>query len=217
MLLLGRLANFASLDLARKRQARKEESAGRAQNPANPASPSPPTFPGLLPSKGQFTVPTGFSPPRETTPQSEGSEEVDIEETTARALREWESIGQAFKLFRANLGPDFDPMGPDLVAPHMTPFGPAQTYRTYSIAGIWMSYYMGLILWHRAHPSMPPVAMIAAGMAAQHTGSFANEVGRIAAGLAEDISTMNEVPTSLGAAFIECSFCVFVAAVQVGD
>lgn len=209
MLLLGRLANFASLDLARKRQARKSESAGRGQNP------SPPMFPGLMPSKGKFTVPTGFSPPRDTTPQSEGSEDVDLEETTATALREWEAIRQAFDTFRSNLGPDFDPMGPDLGPPQLTPFGPAITYRTYSIAGIWMSYYMGLIVLHRAHPSMPPVAMMAAGMAAQHTGRLANDVGRIAAGLAEDCDNMTEVTTSLGAAFIECCFCLFVAGVQV--
>ena len=210
MLLLGRLANFASLDLARKRKARKPDPS--AKKPGQ----SPPNFPGLVPSNGRVTVPTGFSPPRDASPQSEDPEDADIDESTAAANREWEAIQKAFETFHASLGPDFNPMGPEEIGPpQQTAFGPALMYRTYSIAGIWMSYFMGLIVLHRAHPSMPPVAMIAAGMAAQHTGRYANEIGRIAAGLAEDCDRMTEVSTSLGSAFIESCFCVFVAGVQV--
>lgn len=185
--------------------------------PGNPThGQSPPMWPGLVPSSGKVTVPTGFSPPRDTSPQSDGSEEPDFEESTASALREWESIRQAFEIFKANLGPDFEALGPDLGPPQQTPFGPARTYRTFSIAGIWMNYYMGLIVLHRSHPSMPPVAMVSAGMAAQQTGVWANEIGRIGAGLTtEDCSNVKGVSTLVGAAFIESSFCLFVAAVQV--
>jgi len=163
-------------------------------------------------------VPTGFSPPQETSPKSESSEDVDFEESTAAAIREWESIRQAFEIFRANLGPDFAPLGPDFGPPQPSPFGPARTYRTFSIAGIWMNYYMGLIVLHRAHPTRPPVAMMAAGMAAQETGIWANEIGRIAAGLTtEDCSNLAGISTLVGAAFIESCFCLFVAAVQVSS
>lgn len=169
-----------------------------------------------MPSSGVFTIPMGFSPPREASPKSDGSEEADLEEITATAMREWQNIRQAFDVFRANLGPDFDPLGPDLAPPQPSPFGPAQTYRTFSIAGIWMNYYMGLIVLHRAHPSRPPIAMVSAGMAAHETGSWANEIGRIAAGLTtEDCSNLAGISTLVGAAFIESSFCLFVAAVQV--
>ena len=175
-------------------------------------------WPGLVPSSGIVTVPAGFSPPPETSPQSEASEEVDFDESTAAAELQWQSIRQAFDVFRANLGPAFDALGPDLAPPHPSPFGPARTYRTFSIAGIWMNYYMGLIALHRAHPSRPPVAMVSAGMAAHETGVWANEIGRIAAGLTtEDCSSLAGVSTIIGAAFIESCFCLFVAAVQVSS
>jgi hypothetical protein len=130
-------------------------------------------------------------------------------------MQEWEEIRQAFEVFRSRLGPDFEPMGPDFAQPEMTPFGPALMYRTYSIAGIWMNYYMGLVVLHRAHPSMPPVAVMAAGMAAQQTGRWANEIARIAAGLHEDTTHVAAISTLVGGAFIESCFPLFVAGVQV--
>lgn len=172
-----------------------------------------------MPSSGTFDIPKGFSPPRESTPPPDSSssseEPEDFSTSTAKALQEWESIRAAFELFRSKLGPDFEPMGPDFAPPDMTPFGPALIYRTYSIAGIWMNYYMGLIILHRSHPSMPPIAIYAAGMAAQQTGRWANEIARIAAGLHEDTTHVSAVSTLVGAAFIESCFCLFVAGVQV--
>lgn len=176
---------------------------------------SPPMFPGLMPTSGRVTIPRGFSPPQEERSPSNDSEDIDFDVSTAKALQEWEQIRQAFDLFRARLGPDFEPLGPEFARPDMTPFGPALTYRTYSIAGIWMNYYMGLIVLHRAHPSMPPVAVIAAGMAAQQTGRWAAEVARIAAGLHEDTTHVAAISTLVGSAFIESCFPLFVAGVQV--
>jgi hypothetical protein len=169
-----------------------------------------------MPTSGRVTVPRGFSPPRdESSPSNDSVEDIDMDASTANAMREWEEIRQAFEVFRARLGPDFEPMGPDFAPPEMTPFGPALMYRTYSIAGIWMNYYMGLIVLHRSHPSMPPVAVIAAGMAAQQTGRWANEIARIAAGLHEDTTHVAAISTLVGSAFIESSFPLFVAGVQV--
>ncbi|KAK4181889.1 hypothetical protein QBC36DRAFT_174317 [Triangularia setosa] len=255
MLLLGRLASFASKDLTRKRKARKYgppgggppggppggfpggspggvpggppggfpgggppgggPPGGGPPGPGQGRGHSPPPFTGLMPSSGTFDIPKGFSPPRETTPPRESEEPEDFSTSTANALKEWEAIRQAFELFCAKLGSDFEPMGPDFAPPDMTPFGPALIYRTYSIAGIWMNYYMGLIILHRAHPSMPPIAIYAAGMAAQQTGRWANEIARIAAGLHEDTTHVSAVSTLVGAAFIESCFCLFVAGVQV--
>ncbi|EGO59891.1 hypothetical protein NEUTE1DRAFT_121594 [Neurospora tetrasperma FGSC 2508] len=232
MLLLGRVANFASRDLARKRKARRAGgppgSAGRGQGPPGHGSPgqggppppgqgpppghggpprggppsssssssssagrgqSPSLFAGLMPTKGTFIPPQGFSPPRDpTTPDTDSTDDMDYDTATLAAFREWDEIRSAFELFKSRLGPDFAPMGPDLATPEMTPFGPALMYRTYSIAGIWMNYYMGLIALQRAHPAMPPVAMIAAGMSAEKTAPWAYTVARIAAGLHEDTS-----------------------------
>lgn len=176
---------------------------------------SPPTFPGLMPTSGRVTIPRGFTPPRESSPISDSTEDMDLDTSTTEAMREWDEIRKAFEVFRARLGPDFEPMGPDVAPPVMTPFGPALMYRTYSIAGIWLNYYMGLIVLHRSHPSMPPVAVIAAGMAAPQTGRWANEIARICAGLHEDTTHVSAISTLVGAAFIESCFPLFVAGIQV--
>ncbi|KAK3292311.1 fungal transcriptional regulatory-like protein [Chaetomium fimeti] len=232
LLLLGRVADFASRDLARKRKARKAQGPGPGQGPPGMGPPggpppgqgpgvgrgqSPPSFPGLMPTSGRVTIPRGFTPPRESSPPSDSAENIDLDASTADAMREWGEIRQAFDIFHARFGPDFEPLGPDVVPPEMTPFGPALTYRTYSIAGIWMTYYMGLIVLHRAHPSMPPVAVIAAGMAAPQTGKWANEIARICAGLQEDATHVTSASTLVGAAFIESCFPLFVAGVQFRD
>jgi hypothetical protein len=168
-----------------------------------------------MPTSGRVSVPRGFSPPRETSPSTDSLDDVDIDVSTANAMREWEEIRHAFDVFRERLGPDFEPMGPDFTPPQMTPFGPALVYRTYSIAGIWMNYNMGMIALHRAHPSMPPVAVIAAGMAAQQTGRWANTIARIAAGMHEDTAHVTAVSTLVGGALLESGFPLFVAGVQV--
>ena len=62
---------------------------------------------------------------------------------------------------------------------------------------------------------MPPAAMQAAGMAAPQTGPYSNKLGRIAAGLSEDVSQATEITTLVSAAFIESCFCLFVAAIEV--
>jgi hypothetical protein len=211
MLLLGRLVNFNSLDLARKRRA------SASKVPANKGAPrsenSPPSFPGMLPSKGKVSIPAGFSPPREE--ESPKSEELDLDASTREALEEWEAIRQAFDLFRGQLGEDFDELGPGLHPVQETPFGPALAYRTFSIAGIWLNYHMGLIVLQRCHPSMPPVAMQAAGITARHTAPWAYRIARIAAGIAGDITNLSAVRTVVGAALIESCFSLFVAGVQV--
>lgn len=210
MLLLGRLCNFQSKDAVRKRKAKKMEGPG-----AGPPGQSPP-FSGMMPSTGHVTIPTGFSPPREASPQSETQEEIDFEASTAAALSEWESIRETLEMFRTLLGQDFEALGPEYEPPISSPFGTALKYRTYSIASIWMNYYMGLIVLHRAHPSMPPVAMAAAGMAARQTAPYANQIGRIICGL-EDLTKMDKISTLLGGVSIESSFPLFVAAVQYQD
>jgi hypothetical protein len=208
MLLLGRLANFASKDLARKRKAYR----GTASTTG-----SPPPFPGMFPTQGIFQIPLGFSPPRDTSrdTSTHGSlfHDVDSYESLQAALEEWEKLHQAFDILRRHLGLDFQPKAD--VDGVKSPFGPRLRYQNYAIAGIWMNFYMGLIHLHRSHPSMPPAAMQAAGLAAHQTGGYAIEIGRIAAGLADDCTQLSEINTLIGAAFIESAFCLFVAAVQV--
>ncbi|KAI6350877.1 hypothetical protein MCOR25_010313 [Pyricularia grisea] len=225
ILLLGRLCNFASNDLARKRMA-WAKGAGGGPPPGKPQGgpggggpgQSPPSFAGMMPTSGNFSVPAGFSPPREPSGNTSGpADETSLDELTNAALAEWESIRQAFELFHSSLGPDFGPLTSEFEPPKPSPFGPALTYRTYSIAGVFMNYYMGLIVLYRAHPSMPPVAMAAAGMAAQQTGMYANTIGRILAGLVDVTPGMSEITTVVGGILIESCFPMFVAGVQYQD
>jgi hypothetical protein len=207
MLLLGRVADFSSKDIPRKRKV--------MQGRPGPPMGSPPMFPGMLPTGGKVSLPMGFSPPRDSSPQRESTEDIDVELSTQLALHEWNSIRQAFEVLKSQFGPEFEPLASEYTDRRDSPFGPTLQYRTFSVAGVWMNYYMGLIYLHRSHPSMPPAAMMAAGAAAQQTGEWATLIGRIAAGLSEDCSQMKEITTLMGAAFIESSFCLFVAGVQV--
>ncbi|KAK2063654.1 hypothetical protein LY76DRAFT_184456 [Colletotrichum caudatum] len=181
---------------------------------------SPPMFPGMLPNLGKVTLPMGFSPPRDETPPlagEEAPEDLDSDAAADAAMREWESLREAFEVIRSQFGPEFQPLGSEYADHRDSPFGPTLQYRTFSVAGIWMNYYMGLIHLYRAHPKMPPAAMIAAGIQAQHTAKFAIEIGRIAAGLTDDCTNAVEISTLVGAALIESSFCLFVGGIQYKD
>ncbi|RYP90366.1 hypothetical protein DL770_003513 [Monosporascus sp. CRB-9-2] len=206
-LMPSRLTNFSSRDLSRKRRAVKMNGQGQSGMP-------PGMFAGMMPASEKVPMPAGFSPPRETSPRSNDPDEMDLEILTAEAHKEWNGLVQAFEHFRTYFGLEFQPLDEDVHPAKGTPFGPAAHYRTYSIAGIWMNYYMGYIMLHRAHPDMPPVAMMAAGLAAPMTAPYAREIGRIAAGLEENISCLDVVSTLMGAALIESAFCLFVAGVQ---
>jgi len=211
ILLLGRLANFVSRDLSRKREELSRKNSGSGGLP-------PGMFTGMMPASEKVTPPMGFSPPREdpsSPPSAAPKHHGDLDNRTVEALQEWESILLAFEEIKNHFGPDFEPLGADLYPTQPTPFGAATHYRTYSIAGIWMNYYMGLIVLHRAHPYMPPVAMLAAGLAAKTTMPWAFELGRIAAGLEENIAQLKAVSTLMSAALMESAFPLFVAGVQV--
>ena len=225
VLLIGRLANFASKDLKRKRLAMKANGgwrpteAMRMKMPTGNqgAVPQMPPFSGMLPEIGEAKLPMGFESSQDQSPQSSQSEDMDLEARRTEAEEEWQEIVNAFSILEDHFGDDFQALGPEFSAPIQTPFGTALQYRTYGIAGIWMNYYMALIACHRSHPCMPPAAMMAASISARQTASFANELGRIAAGIAPDCSMTSQVSPGVGAALIESSTCLFVAGVQVSE
>ncbi|RDA83204.1 hypothetical protein CP532_1231 [Ophiocordyceps camponoti-leonardi (nom. inval.)] len=208
ILLLGRLANFTAKDLARKRKANR--------NPQSSTSgASPAQFPGIVPTHGKFRVPMGFSPEMSHSPRTDSNDDPEAHQSVETAENEWDSIRQGFEALESHLGPQFQHLNSEYTERKETPFGSALQYRTYSIAGIWMNYYMGLIHLHRCRPNMPPAAMQAAQVAAPSTAGYAVQIGRIAAGLADDCSQAVDLSTTLAAAFIESCFCLFVAAVQL--
>lgn len=209
MLLLGRVADFAAKDLRRKRRLWKEKQGTKSND-------SPPPFPGIIPTRGNFEAPMGFSPPHDASPQSEQiSEDSETPGLPEAAIQEWEAIREAFETMKGYFGPGFQPLSSEYADRRDSPFGAVVQYRSYAVAGVWMNYYMGLIHLYRAHPRMPPAAMQAAAIAEQDTSTFANQIGRIAAGLSEDTAKLLDVNPLSAAAFIESSFCLFVAGVQV--
>lgn len=231
---MGRLANFAAHDLKRKRLAIKMNG-GRWQppesmrtppqasmalpkqaSPQTPKAPPIPGFSGMVPDVKEATLPMGFESSGDSSPQSSTqSDEIDLQTQTRQAEEEWQDIRDAFNIIESHLGEEFQALGPEFSAPIQTPFGLALQYRTFGIAGVWMNYYMALIACYRAHPSMPPAAMMAAGISARQTAFFANEIGRIAAGIAPDCSMTAQVNPSIGAALIESCQPLFVSGVQV--
>lgn len=232
ILLLGRLANFQAKDIKRKRLAMKANGGRwqppesmRAQQPpqappqnntAPQTPPQMPNFSGMVPDVQEAKLPMGFEPSRDS-PTSNQSEDTDLQSQTYAAIEEWQEIRDAFDLLESHFGEDFQALGPEFSTPIQTPFGSALQYRTYGIAGIWMNLYMGLITCYRCHPSMPPAAIMAAGITARQTAGYVNLLGRIAAGIAPDLSMVTEVNPGVGAALIESTTCMFVSAVQLQD
>jgi hypothetical protein len=170
----------------------------------------------MLPdTEGKPTLPRGFSPPRDASSPESIESDDDMEAARLEAEEEWEEIQSAFHLLEDNFGPDFQSLGPDHSQPVQTPFGTALQYRTFGIAAIWLNYWMARICCHRAHPSMPPAAMMAAGISAKQTEFYANQIGRAAAGIAPDLRHVAAVNPSVGSGLMESTFALFVAGVQV--
>jgi hypothetical protein len=170
---------------------------------------------GMIPPTPVARMPEGFVDSAFSQATSEG-DDLGLDVATAEAEREWEDIKQALQLFEDSLGPDYESLSSEYQQPLTTPFGPTRYYRTYSIACIWAFYYTALILHHRTHPSMPPAAMMAAGVAAQQTSGYANEIGRICAGLIPS-NHSGQVSPALGGAIAECVMALFFAGVQYQD
>ncbi|KAG8531683.1 uncharacterized protein KY384_003315 [Bacidia gigantensis] len=223
-LLMARLADFAGKDLSRKKRAHIEaERAAKAARNSPPSSSStsptrPPPMYGMIPDPGPVRVPTGFSQAEHdklyTSPTNADSQPLDI--AFAEAQTEWTSIAHAFDVLFSALGPSYEPLSAEHMTPLSTPFGPAMYYRSYGIACVLCLYYCGRIILTRVHPSMPPAAMVASGVAAPHTASYANTIGRICAGIQPVSNTAPLVPHH-GAALMDVCMGLFHAGIQYRD
>ncbi|KAK5283629.1 hypothetical protein LTR16_005396 [Cryomyces antarcticus] len=186
--------------------------------PAAPMQP-PPAVPffGMAPSRPNNSMPASYASGQSQSPSTLQDDHLnDLNAATDAAMDEWTQIRHALNSFASRLGPAFQPLGPEFHQPLATPFGDAVVYRSYDIGCLWAVWHMAVIIAIRSHPSMPPAAMMAAGVAAQQTASMAHEVARIAAGIAP---TPRHVPLSpsLGAALVESTMPCFFAGVQYRD
>ena len=208
ILLMARIADFAGKDLPRKQKAAAKAQQSMPQMPTSASPYNPQT------SLAGFAMPVdGSCNPSFT---SHNPVDTELETSTTIALNEWLSISSALDVFEESLGPSYAALSPDHMAPLSTPFGPALYYRTYGIACIWSLYYTGRIISTRVHPSMPPAAMVAAGMAAPRTAAWANLIGRINAGI-QPVSTTVPLNPAHGAALMDACMGTFHAGVQYQD
>ena len=214
LLLMARIADFAGKDLPRKKEvyikgSKQPVKTGYSFEGSNPPIPTSGVtsnnYP--VPPGGQYTaIPMNNHPAPQT----------DLQTSTMTAEAEWLDITRALDTFEEALGPSFAALSPEHMPPLSTPFGPALYYRTYSIACIWSLYYTGRIIATRVHPSMPPAAMAAAGIAALRTAGWANTIGRINAGIQPLNSSVPLNPLH-GAALMDATMGLFHAGVQFRD
>lgn len=220
---MGRLAEFAAKDQPRKRRAYMEaaknsKSSTQQGPPPAPNGKQPPQMYGMMPDPGPVRLPRGFDQAQHdrlyTAPVP--SEDQPLEAATREAEAEWSAISHAFDVYATALGPDYAPLSPEHMTPTATPFGPALYYRSYSISCVLIMFYMGRIICSRTHPSMPPAAMAAAGVAAPQTALYANNIGRIFAGIQPIDNTLSINPHH-GAAMMDGCMGLFHAGVQYRD
>jgi hypothetical protein len=172
----------------------------------------------MAPLPTTVIIPSSYAanlPQSSPSPKSEKAD-YDIEAATQAALSEWTQIKAALSTFESNLGQHFQPLPSDVHVPTLTPFGPAIFYRSHDIGIIWAMYYMACIIVERCHPHMPPAAMMAAGIAAQRTRSFASRIGQIVGGVVPTPMGPDLSP-SLGACLCESSLPLFFAGVSYQD
>ncbi|RMZ80836.1 hypothetical protein DV737_g2855, partial [Chaetothyriales sp. CBS 132003] len=220
---------------AKKRQASTPYANGGRPRQTKPASLQAPLFQGGPPMYGMMPQP----PPAESVnmhssframenaigdtayalPQLEVRTDVpctNLEEDTAKALAEHAAIKRAFNTFASALGPDFQPVDPDKANFQTSPFGSPLRYRNPEIACIWLHYNVGQILLHRLHPHMPAAAMVAAGVTAQQTHEYAENVGKICAGIFQSIpdDPSNPLDPHLAGALLETTVPLLFSGVQ---
>jgi hypothetical protein len=174
---------------------------------------------GMMPSEDPSPAPAAYTSMGESPPYA-GFTDDDDDTTIGEAEAEWENILAAYQYYESQLGEAFAPLPADSTTPISSPFGPALQYRSHKIAVLWGYYYTGRIMLNRLHPSMPPAAMIATVTSASTCEHFAQTIGRISAGLYYpqiDIQEIGGVNPNLGAAWIEVTINLYVAAVQYTD
>ncbi|KAK3326725.1 hypothetical protein B0H66DRAFT_168088 [Apodospora peruviana] len=144
------------------------------------------------------------------------------------ARENWNSLKQYYEDFKSKLGHQFEPLGSEYIS-KTSPFGSVLQYRTFSVAGIWMNYHMGLIHVYRSEPgiaselegpALPQAAEAAATARQAGIMLSANTIGRIAAGLRPDILFRNRdddpmSPLHCGA-LIESYLPILAAGTQYG-
>ena len=190
MLLLGRIASFAANDRPRKIKIEKMRYATTQAGPQQPSPVTPqarsPEFYGMAPTSGPPQLPRAYGTEKIQSVRNDkylNSSPSRLQSATQKAHQDWNELHAACDVFESRLGADFAPLTPAEVQPFPTPFGESCQYLSYEIATLWLVYYMTVIFLIRAHPSKPPASYVSVGVSARETTWYANEIGRVAAGI----------------------------------
>jgi len=184
-----------------------------------PVTSAVPAFYGMAPPpRTNVQMPSSYIPANgiRTPPRPASGESIDLHTATETALKEHTDILAALQTLSLNLGEAFQPLSSEYQPAIESPFGPARVYRTFDIGCLWAVYNMAVMITIRSHPHMPPAAHMAAGIAAKQTAPYAQEIGRIAAGIVPGPPDQPLNP-SLGAALCDSCMPSFFAAVQYQD
>lgn len=177
-------------------------------------------FFGMAPAPpGSLSMPASYKPtddwanetPSPRSSRSDGPQ--DLAAATEQAVQEWEQIKAAADFFASQLGPMFQPLGPEYQQPQESPFGPVLFYRSWDISCLWAIYNLCLIILIRGHPHMPPAAHMAAGVAAHKTLDIAITIARIAAGVPVPPADQPLNP-NLAASLCDLTVPLFFAGIQ---
>jgi hypothetical protein len=185
-----------------------------------------PNFFGMAPARPHAPITTQYANPdyerSPPTPNAPNPQYSDLPSAYSAAIAEWDSINAAHTTIAQVLSSSeaFAPLPPELqvIAPGetstMTPFGPALVHRSYDISVLWALLHLSKIILLRAHPTMPPAMMMAAGICAQATGPYAMLIGRITAGMSLPAGDLSPF---LGSVLQESTMGLFFAGVQYQD
>ena len=223
MLLMGRIADFAAKDRGRKIKNSKspksqttnmpEGAHTRAGSNSAPSNSSVPFY-GMAPTFGPVKIPKAYE--SNTIFATTGREPDAQSEWASSPLEEWTRIRRACDAFQQNLGPEFQPLPEEEYVSSATPFGHARMFRNSEISVLWMSFYEAMLVLIRSHPDMPPAAQVAALVGARQTDVYANEIGRIAAGIGP-VTVDGRSDSSFQCSFAESICPLFFAGVQFQD
>ncbi|PNS16277.1 hypothetical protein CAC42_6384 [Sphaceloma murrayae] len=197
-------------------------SSGRTPQAANTPSPQLPPYFGMAPPGPAASMPSQYwadgihDHPTQPVLSPEQEQMLDFSTATAEAIQEWEDILAAINTLVDMLGDWYQPLVSEYQAPPQTPFGPGMIYKSLDVGCLWGYVNFAYILAHRSHPHMPPYSHMAAAIAARTTKPYAENIGRLAAGILPP-NNGRPITPFMGAAMCDLCLPLFFTGVQLVD
>ncbi|KAG8631099.1 hypothetical protein KVT40_000239 [Elsinoe batatas] len=188
------------------------------QQAGNTPSPQLPPYFGMAPPQPTAPMPSSYWAQAEEPPIMSPEQEqfIDFTTQTNEALQEWNEIINAINVLVSMLGEWYQPLESEYQVPPQTPWGPATIYKSLDVGCLWGFINFAYISAHRCHPHMPPYAHMAAAIAARSTKQYADNIGRLAAGIMPP-NNGKPITPFMGAAMCDLCLPLFWAGVQLVD